>query len=238
MSPVGVDASSEHLAHAAELERRDNAAARELQTVLELAERASVIRARANEIRDALVRLPDELVDVHARRQEIEVEVAGARAELVAADARVAELESSRRRKDDELERARSEAATAHEQLSDAEAQLERLEVHAGELRLQETALRAEAADLRRAAADVATDIRRLARVAEAAAAEPGATLDDLEEWGARVRSALFVARGTLETERERIVVEANALGTAVLGENLGGSSVAVIRSRLEESLG
>ena len=68
--------------------------------------------------------------------------------------------------------------------------------------------------------------------------AEPGATLDDIEEWGARVRSALFVARGTLETERERIVIEANALGTAVLGENLGGTSVAVIRRRLEESLG
>ena len=65
-----------------------------------------------------------------------------------------------------------------------------------------------------------------------------GPEADDVEEWGARVRSALFVARGTLETERERIVVEANALGTAVLGETLGGSSVAVIRRRLEESLG
>jgi len=238
MSHVGVDASSEHLAHAAELERRDNAVASELQTVLELAERARAIRARANEIRDALERFPDELAEVHARRQEIEVEVAGARSELAAAEARVAELESSRRRKDDELDRARSEAATAREQLSDAGAQLARHELRAGELRLQETALRTEAADLPRAAADVATDIRRLARVGGAAAAEPEATLDDVEEWGARVRSALFVARGTLETERERIVIEANALGTAVLGENLGGSSVAVIRRRLEESLG
>ena len=62
--------------------------------------------------------------------------------------------------------------------------------------------------------------------------------MEELEEWGARVRSALFVARGTLETERERVVTEANALGTAVLGESLGASSVAVVRRRLEERLG
>ena len=63
---------------------------------------------------------------------------------------------------------------------------------------------------------------------------EPGDTLADVEEWGARVRAGLFVAQGTLETERERIVAEANALGTAVLGEDLGGSSVALVRRRVE----
>ena len=67
---------------------------------------------------------------------------------------------------------------------------------------------------------------------------EPGMTLAVVEARRDAVVFALFVARGTLETERERIVVEANALGTAVLGESLGGSSVAVIRRRLEESLG
>ena len=66
---------------------------------------------------------------------------------------------------------------------------------------------------------------------------DPGETLDGIDEWGARVRSSLFVARGTLETERERIVVEANALAAAVLGESLGASSVAVVRRRLEERL-
>jgi hypothetical protein len=33
-------------------------------------------------------------------------------------------------------------------------------------------------------------------------------------------------------------VLEANALGTAVLGESLGASSVAVVRRRLEDRLG
>jgi hypothetical protein len=47
----------------------------------------------------------------------------------------------------------------------------------------------------------------------------------------------LFVVRGTLETERERVVVEANALGSAVLGEALGASSVATVRRRVEQAL-
>ena len=87
------------------------------------------------------------------------------------------------------------------------------------------------------AAGDVASEIRGVDRVTDSARDEPGDTLADVEEWGARVRAGLFVAQGTLETERERIVAEANALGTAVLGEDLGGSSVALVRRRVEERL-
>ena len=238
MSDVGLDASSEHLAHAAELERRDAVVGRELETILDLAQRAGTIRGRANEMGEALSRIPGSLAEIDVRRRAIDADAERARSELAAAEARVAELETARRRKADELDRARSESSTAREQLADAEAQLERLAATEQELHGQQGSLRKEADALPRAAAAVAAEIRSLARVTEAAGAAPGTTLDDVEEWGARVRSALFVARGTLETERERIVVEANALGTAVLGETLGGSSVAVIRRRLEESLG
>ena len=72
---------------------------------------------------------------------------------------------------------------------------------------------------------------------ARAPAPIPGETLESVEEWGAHVRSVLFVARGTLEQERERIVVEANALGSAVLGEQLGGSSATLVRQRIEATL-
>ena len=58
--------------------------------------------------------------------------------------------------------------------------------------------------------------------------------IDELDDWGGQVRSALFVVRGTLEAERERVVVEANVLGTSVLGEELGATSVAIVRRRLE----
>jgi chromosome segregation ATPase len=235
---MGLDASAEHLAHATELERRDAAVARELETLLALTERAGTIRGRANEIGEALGRLPDELAELDARRRAMDADLARARSELEAADARVTKVESARRRKQDEVDRARSEAATARDQLADAEAELRRLEGLGDDLRLRATTLRGEASGLPQAAEAVAADIRRLRRVTDAAGAEPGTSLADIEEWGARVRSALFVARGTLETERERIVVEANALGTAVLGESLGGSSVAVIRRRVEEHLG
>ncbi|HKY25520.1 MAG TPA: hypothetical protein VJM07_10195 [Gaiella sp.] len=234
---MGVDAASEHLAHAAELERRDEEVASELATIRELGDAAGAIRARAAEIRESLERIPAELGEIGDRRRGTEAEAARARGELQTAEARVVELEA-KRRKADELDRARREAATARDRLEDAEAQLGRLEALEPELRARARALRQEGDELARSAARVAAEIRSLVRVTESAGDDPGAALDEVEEWGARVRSALFVARGTLETERERIVIEANALGTAVLGESLGASSVHVVRRRLEAELG
>jgi chromosome segregation ATPase len=231
-------AAAEHLAHADALVRRDAAVAAELDVVRELAARVGAIRARGGEIRAALERIPADLAELEARRTETESAVDRARAEHAAADARVAELERGRRRKQDELERARSEAVTARALLADTESQLARLDGLAADIRSEEAALRREVDGLARSAAEVAADVRGVARVTESAGTEPGDRLEELEEWGARVRPALFVVQGTLETERERIVVEANALGTAVLGESLGASSVAVVRRRLEERLG
>jgi len=234
---VGVDTAAEHLAHARLLARRDEELARELEIVRDLHERAAAIRARAREIEDGLERIPGELAELGALLQETASEIAGARAELEAAEARLAGLETSRRAKPDEVDRARSEAGTARERLADAGAQLERLTASGEELRTEERALRGDAEALPHEAGRVADGLRGVARVAESARADPGSSLEELQEWAARVRSALFVARGTLETERERVVTEANALGTAVLGESLGASSVAVVRRRLEETL-
>ena len=235
---VGVDAAAEHLAHARELARRDEALARELGVVRELDERAGEIRSRARDIAEGLERIPAELAELEGLRQESERGIASARAELASAEARLAGLEASRRAKPDDVDRARSEAETAGEALADAEAQLDRLTAAEAELRVRERTLGEDAEALPREAGRVADDLRAVARVAESARGDPGTTLAELEEWGARVRSALFVARGTLETERERVVIEANALGTAVLGESLGASSVAMVRRRLEERLG
>ena len=65
----------------------------------------------------------------------------------------------------------------------------------------------------------------------------PGQTLEEIVEWAARAHAALFVVRGGLESERERVVLEANALAAAVLGEDVGGASVALVRQRLEQTL-
>ena len=55
--------------------------------------------------------------------------------------------------------------------------------------------------------------------------------------YAARAHAALFVVRGGLENERERIVLEANSLAASALGEQGGGASVALVRQRLEASL-
>ena len=225
------------LAHAVALERRDTVVARELDVARDLAERAAVIRARAAEVREALDRIPRELEDLEARRREAVDDATLARTELDRAETRLTGLEAARRKRGDEIERARREVATARDAAADADARLERLAGQAAALGSEQQSLDAEGRRLVRDATLVAADIRSFERVAEGARREPGATLDELEDWGGQVRSALFVARGTLETERERIVLEANALGSSVLGETLGASSVAVVRRRLEAHL-
>lgn len=226
------------LAHAAELERHDEAIAEELATMRALEERTGAVRARAAEVSAALERLPLERAELAERRREADADTAAARAELDRAEARVEALESGRRRRVEELERARKESATAREALADAIARRERADRLEDALRADEPALLAEAVELARSAGEIAGDVRSAGRIAEAAGRDPGETLAGLDDWGGQVRSALLVARGTLEAERERIVVEANVLGASVLGEELGASSVALVRRRLEEHLG
>jgi hypothetical protein len=51
------------------------------------------------------------------------------------------------------------------------------------------------------------------------------------------VHAALFVVKGGLETERERVVREAGELGAAVLEEPPVGASVSLVRRRVEDAL-
>lgn len=234
---MAADSSHDLIAEVAELERRDVAVARDLEEVSRLEERAGAVRGRAGEVRDALERLPGELDEVAKRRTSAEAGAKARETEVARAEQRVASLESSRRRREDDLERARSEAVTARQSLSDARAELERLAAVEADLRATGASLRDESGRLARDATQVSTELQSVNRIMDAALRAPGSTLDELEDWGGQVRSALFVVRGTLQTERERIVQEANALGSAVLGESLGASSVAVVRRRVEQAL-
>lgn len=222
------------LALARELERRDNAVARELEEVIAVAERAAHVRSRAAATRAALQTVPAEREELARRRHDADVELTDARMSLAAAAARLEGLSSSRRRRADEVERAEKEVATAREALSDAESRLGRANALEAALELRARQLDSETARLGEDAAAVASELGALERGAPATA-DPGAELVALEAWGGQVRSALFVARATLEQERERIVVEANALGASVLGEELGTLSVALVRRRLEQ---
>ena len=231
MAPASVDAL---LAHAAELEQRDVVVAAELDAIGDLEERTDAVRMRAVEAGAAVERIPVEVEEIRSRRRDAELEAAAARSALERAETRLASLESGRRRRVDELERARKEAATAHDALTDANTRRERLDEREAALLADERTLEAQREELARLAAAIAADVRSVGRIAEAAGREPGGTFADLDEWAAHVRSALLVARGTLEAERERIVTEANVLGASVFGEELGASTVALVRRRLE----
>jgi len=227
-------ASADALAHAAELERRDTEIAGELAVVRDLEERAGAIRGRAGIVREALERVPLEREDLARRRAEADEAVTAAQVDVERTESRVASLESGRRRREDELDRARKEAATARDGLADALAARARIDERESALVEEERALVAEGEALVEAAERVAEGVRGVGRVTESAGRAPGTSLAELDDWGSRVRSALFVARGTLEAERERVVVEANVLATTVLGEELGAASVALVRRRLE----
>ena len=56
-------------------------------------------------------------------------------------------------------------------------------------------------------AALAAPTVAAVPRLSDAGRASPGETLEEVEEWGSRTHASLFVVRGGLENERERVVM-------------------------------
>jgi chromosome segregation ATPase len=225
------------LSAADELQRRDEEVAAEIAGIDELATSAAALRERAVAVRDALAAVPAEAAAVEHSVEEACARESQAHAELAAAERRLAGLEAARRRKDDEIAQARRQVSAAADALSDAHARVQRLLARRLELRDEDRALQIESAQLLEQAREVASRIRAVPRVMDAGKGEPGDTLDDLDTWGGQARAALFVTRGTLDDERERIVLEAGSLVASVLGDAQPGTSVALVRRRLEEAL-
>jgi chromosome segregation ATPase len=229
--------ASDLLSHARELERRDSAIARELDALRDVAERIRAIRARGREVRAALEALPGELEELTRRLGSAQAHANAAKETLAAAEERVAALTRARRSKQDDLDRAEREATTARQLLVDAESEVARIREQIDELRASEPELRKDAGALVRDAEGLGGELARLPRISEAEDLRPGGSLEELEQWGLLARSVLLVSRGTLEAERERVVVEANELAALVLGDSSAGSSVTLVRRRLEEAV-
>src|SRR6185503_2514704 len=162
-------APADALAHAAELERRDTEIANELAVVRDLEERVAAIRGRAGIVGEALERVPLEREDLARRCVEADEAVTAARMDVERTQSRVASLESGRRRRDDELDRARKEAATSRDTLADALAVRGRIDERASALVEDERALVAEGEALAKAAELVAEGVRDVGRVTESA---------------------------------------------------------------------
>jgi chromosome segregation ATPase len=220
------------LALAIELEQRDGVLSAELEAVDELAERIASVRGRAEELRVEAARHPQVRSTVVEALDAARDAERAAGAELARAEAA---LERAPRRagaaERDQLER---EHRRAREAVIDAAARVSRSEERLAGLDARAHALAALGEGLLVEAGVLAAELSALPRVGDQASSDEIASLEAVEDWGAHARAALFVARGTLGSERERLVLEANALGAAVLGDELGATSVSLVRRRIE----
>ena len=237
-SGVTDDRSTELVAYVRELEQRDLDLAVRVEAVVGLLRRVDDVGGRARRVRGALEAIPAEIQQAERAERDARAREEEARQELAAAEHRLEEATSSRRAGEDArvvAERAVRRAAVG---LEDAAATVAAMRERLEALVRDEAALQAEGEGLAVEARHVAAEVATTPRVSESGRSSPGALLAEIEEWGARAHAALFVVRGGLENEQERIVLEANTLASAVLGEQVGGSSVVLVRKRLEELLG
>jgi chromosome segregation ATPase len=226
------------IAYARSLEERDADIAARIDRTAELLRHVDDLRARAGRVREALAALPEvmtrrEHAIAAAREREVE-----ARREATEAERRLEEVSRSRRSGAEaraEAERALRRAAVA---VADAVAAVARQEERLEAVASDQIALQADAEGLAVEAQVVAREVGGLPRLSESGRTPPGSTPAEIEEWGARAHSAIFVVRGGLETERERLVHEANLLAATRLGEHGGAASVSLVRRRLEQELG
>lgn len=213
---------------------------------LDVAERVGVVvalvrtvddvRARASGAHGALEAMPVDKEHAERAEREADARAQEARRELLDAERRLEQARHSRRSGEAVTANAEREVRRASVAAIDAAATVARARERLQSLSHDERELRAGAEALAVEAMEVAEAVARVPRLSASGRVVPGGSLAAIEEWGARAHAALFVVRGGLETERERIVLEANALATAALGEQVAGSSVALVRKRLEQS--
>ncbi|MCP9486727.1 MAG: hypothetical protein MSC30_12765 [Gaiellaceae bacterium MAG52_C11] len=216
------------VAFAAELEQRDAALAERLAFLVELGRRVDETKVRAEQTGGFLERLPRD-------RERLEATLAESERNLDAAQTELAEARRAveRARSDDAKANAGRRDANATTDVGAAEERRAQLAARREELEREEAAAVDEIRELDLQARVLAMELETAPRVA--APDRPAAGLDGLVDWASRAHAAVFVARSGLETERERVVREANELAASVLDEPLYATSVALVLERLEE---
>jgi chromosome segregation ATPase len=218
-------ADARHVQFARELEQRDAALAEALATVRALQADVEELRAHAQLARATLERYPDGRAEIEHAVDEARIEIDAREAELAAAEA---ELASAR---EGEPELAASRALTrATDAASSARKRVARVEAERDTLEREHARAEADLPRLRARAAELAA---RLTATPRATSVPVG---EDEVDWTSRARAALFVAAGSLETERERVVREANELAAAALGDPASATSVSLVRARIEQA--
>jgi hypothetical protein len=203
----------------------------------------------------ALARRDAELRAESDRLRTVDATVAALRARVETLVAFLDELPDRRARLDAEVAEARGEVDRRRRELEDAEAELERasadedreLAAHVRERAADHVAVALAAADraaaasdeLEREAADAPRELAALHGEAGRLSDVPEPVDDPaaLVDWASRAHASLFVAAGTVDQQRDRLVREANELGSMLLGEPTYGSTVEQVAARVEAAL-
>jgi chromosome segregation ATPase len=187
-------------------ERRAEIARREAEV--------TAIRRRAEELQAALAAQPAERRSREAEMDESGAELERRREELAHAERVLEEAQT-----DEERDHERRAVDRARDHIAVAQARLDR----AG----------AALADLEREAHDVPIELEELEARARSLPAAPDLA-GSLADWASRAHAEAFVAAGQIDTERERIIREANELASMLLGEPTYGSTPAQALTRVE----
>jgi chromosome segregation ATPase len=157
-----------------------------------------------------------ELASAEAELEHRRAEQAEARAELASAG-------------NDELrELAQRAVARADDHVGVAATRLERARHARDELEHEAHTLPRAVPDLEARATAIADEAGDIP--------EPGEGPRALVEWASRAHAELFVAAGYIDTQRERVIREANELASALTGEATYGSTAAQALKRAEET--
>lgn len=230
-------AGSPFLALAAELEARDERIAGEISALAALDGRVAAVKERASATGAYLERLPAERAHLEQALADAEEARCSAEEALAVAARAVTRLEARRSPDEEQLASARRVEARAHDNVEVTQRVLARVVTRRAVLEEDTVRVQAELPLLEAEARGLSAALLAAPRVSHGGGLDPAPGLDGLLEWARRARAAVLVARGGLESERERTVREANELAAAALGETLGATRVAHVRERLERAL-
>lgn len=216
-----------------ELEGEDERLAGALRELDALAAEAEALRTRATAIAELLERLPEARAAARRAAVEADAELDASREAAERAEAALREAEA-RRESREVLAEARREVTRARDDRFSAEGRAER--ARAERERLEQAARESQdaAPTLEQRARTLAARMAAFPQLARSELGEPSGGLQEVGAWAARAYGALFVARNALETQRERVVRQANEVLATVTGEGTVAASVARARERLE----
>lgn len=223
------------LTYARELEREDVRLSEAVAALSAFAAELDELRARAQEIADLRHRLPGERVRVAAARRTADEDLAGRREEAARAEATLAHAERGETGRD-AVAAARRDVTSARDLVASAERRVGRVVEAARRLEQEAAAAERDAPALERRASELAGRLAAAPRIARAALGTAAPGVAGAVEWATRAAAAVLVARSGLETERERVVRQANELLASIAGEPAPASSVAQVLERLQRA--